>query len=399
MKIVYFYQYFNTPKGSFGTRVYEFAKNWVNQGHDVTVVTSVYAKSDIVTSKFLDEQIVDGIKLKIINIKIDNKQSVIKRLSTFLVYMLMSSWYAMTLKADVVIASSGPLSVGFSGLVAKYLRRRKFIFEVRDLWPEVAIALGVVRNNLLIKIAYWFESKCYFAADHIVVLSPGMKDDIEKRFGLKNITSITNSANIELFGGKRNLPDLCTVKNKKYALYSGNIGAVNNSKWMFDAAKVLKNRGVDDVVILLIGDGQDKDGLMATSRNEGVDNFIIKGLMPKDELVAYVQNAMVSMVPLRGISVLDTSSPNKFFESLASGTPVIQNTQGWMKDFLSDNNIGFTVDPNNPEALADLLVELSNSPSLLQEMGLRAKLIASKEFNKDFLSMKMFSTIEQVCRN
>src|SRR5690606_33406547 len=105
---------------------------------------------------------------------------------------------------------------------------------------------------------------------------------------------------------------------------------------------------------------------------EGVSNFIRLGLMPKSELVGYVQNAFVSLVPLRGTPVLDTSSPNKFFESLAAGVPVIQNTQGWMKDFLSEHDIGFTLDPNNPRQLADTLIRMKDHPDETETMGKRS---------------------------
>ncbi len=161
MKIVYFYQYFSTPKGSWGTRVYEFASEWVKEGHDVTVVTSVYSKSDLKATKFIEDQMFDGIKVKIINVSIDNKQSFLKRIWTFIQYAVMSSWFAITLKADIVIASSGPITVGLPGLLARYIRGRKLVFETRDLWPEGAIELGIINNSTIQKIAYWFERTCY----------------------------------------------------------------------------------------------------------------------------------------------------------------------------------------------------------------------------------------------
>jgi len=115
MKIVYFYQYFSTPKGSWGTRVYEFAKEWVKEGHEVTVVTSVYSKSDIKAEKLIEDQYFEGIHVKIINVTIDNKQPFLKRIWSFIQYSLLSSYYALTLPADIVIASSGPITVGLPG--------------------------------------------------------------------------------------------------------------------------------------------------------------------------------------------------------------------------------------------------------------------------------------------
>ncbi len=393
MKIVYFYQYFSTPKGSWGTRVYEFTKRWVGLGHDVTVVTSVYSKSDLKATKFIENQVIDGIKLKIININIDNRQNIAKRVWTFFLYMIVSCWYALTLKADVIIASSGPITVGLPGLLARYLRGRKFVFEVRDLWPEGSIELKIIRNKFLIKLSYWFERVCYKAASHIIVLSPGMKQNIYNRFGYNKITSVTNAANIELFSTPVMNPDLHGLKEKKYALYTGNIGMVNNSSWLFEAAKILQVNGRTDINIVLVGEGQLKQTLKERIVKEGVNNFVILDPLPKRELVAIIQNAFVSLVPLKGLKVLDTSSPNKFFESLAAGVPVIQTTGGWMKDFLDRYNIGFTVDPDNPVELADLLLRLSDNYDMLLSMGQKAKEIASKEFNKDILADKMINAI------
>src|SRR5690554_4101794 len=148
MKIVYFYQYFSTPKGSWGTRVYEFSKEWVKQGHEVTIVSSIYSKSDLNAKKLIEDQFFDGIHVKVINVVIDNKQSILKRIWTFIQYSFFSSYYALTLNADIVIASSGPITVGIPALIARYIRGRKLIFETRDLWPESAIELGIITNPL-----------------------------------------------------------------------------------------------------------------------------------------------------------------------------------------------------------------------------------------------------------
>ncbi len=145
----------------------------------------------------------------------------------------------------MVIASSGPITVGLPGLVAKYLRRRKLVFEVRDLWPDGAIELRLLNNKWLQKLAYWFEKKCYKAADLIVTLSPGMQHEIVEKHHHKYVISVTNSANIELFATTQDFPaDITSFKNREYALYPCSIGKVNNVEWMFDAAKILCNLGL-----------------------------------------------------------------------------------------------------------------------------------------------------------
>lgn len=393
MKILYFYQYFSTPKGSWGTRVYEFAMEWVKAGHEVTVVTSPYSKSDIKARQFLDTQIIDGIKVKIINVSIDNKQSFPKRVWSFIVYALVSCWYALTVKADVVIASSGPITVGLPGLVARYLRGRKLVFETRDLWPEGAIELGILKNKWMIGLAYWFERTCYRASSLIVSLSPGMKRYIEENHHHPNVISVTNSANISLFSTPLPLPSSSGLQKRKYAIYTGNIGMVNNSYWLLNAARELKKRNREDLIICLIGEGQQREELEKLAEEENLSNFIIRPLMPKTELVAYVQHALVSLVPLKGTPVLDTSSPNKFFESLAAGVPVIQNTKGWMKDFLEENQVGYTLAPDHAKGLADKLIEMDAAQDTLDVMSLKAKKIGASRFDKTTLANEMLESI------
>lgn len=397
MKIVYFYQYFSTPKGSWGTRVYEFAKDWVAKGHEVTVVTSVYYKSDIKAEGLIDRQNFEGIDVRIINVEINNKQPVLKRIWTFLQYGVLSSWYALTLPADVVIASSGPITVGLPGLVARYLRGRKLVFETRDLWPDGAIELGIINNPTVKKFSYWFEGFCYRASRLIVTLSPGMKEDIERRHQHPFVISVPNSANSELFGKPVPnfvMPDF--AQGKKVAIYTGNIGMVNNSTLLFEAARLLKAQGRHDLLILLVGDGQQRDEFANKAAAEGLENFKILGLMPKKDLVGLVQNAMVSLVPLKGTPVLDTSSPNKLFESLAAGVPVIQTTQGWIKKFLKEENCGITIDADSPQELADALIQMADNPAETQAMGQKAFSIAENMFGRDFLAASMLGALEKV---
>lgn len=395
MKILYFYQYFSTPKGSWGTRVYEFAKEWVARGHEVTVVTSIYSKSDLKASKLIEDQIFEGIKVKVLNVRIDNKQSFLKRIWSFIQYSLLSSYYALILPADVVIASSGPITIGIPALLARYLRGRKLVFETRDLWPEGAIELGIIKRPFIQKLAYWFEERCYKAASYIVTLSPGMTQNIQRRFGIQTIIDVTNAANIELFSTKRKLP-LNSLEIKSYAIYTGNIGMVNNSYWLYEAAKELKHLGRDDIKILLIGEGQQREELEQLAKQEGVGNFIRFDLMPKNDLVAFIQNAFVSLVPLKGSPVLDTSSPNKFFESLAAGVPVIQNTQGWMKDFLTEHKVGLTLNPNDPKQLASVLIEMKDNIGKTNEMGRQALTVAKDNFDKNYLANKMLEVLTKV---
>lgn len=395
MKILYFYQYYATPKGSWGTRVHEFAQEWVKKGHKVHVVTSIYSKSDLKATKFIEHQNFEGVDVTVINVRIDNKQLIHQRIFTFFAYAICSAWYALTASADVVVASSGPITVGIPGLISKYVRGRKLVFETRDLWPEGAIELGLLNNKWFQKLSYYLEARCYKASTLVVALSIGMKENIKRRFPEVEVVDVTNAANIPLFSTPAPFQSGGFLKQKKYAIYTGNIGQVNNSLWILEAAKVLQERGRTDLKILLIGEGQQREYIQEQISKYKLETITIWGLMPKEKLVGLVQQAMVSLVPLKGTPVLDTSSPNKFFESLAAGVPVIQNTQGWMKEFLTLHQVGFTLNPNDPYELADKLIELDSKKDFLEEMGQRARKLAALEFDKDFLASKMLNAIEK----
>lgn len=398
MTILYFYQYFSTPKGSWGTRVYEFGKKWVAQGHRVIVVTSVYSKSDLVASRFIERQLIDGIEVIIVNIKVDNKLSFIKRVTGFTLYAIVGTFYAITIKCDRVIASSGPITVAIPGLAAKLIRGVKLVFEVRDLWPQGAIELGLLKNKIVKKFAYWIESLTYKKSDLVVTLSPGMVKNIDDRYGLGyKCISIPNAVNLSLFSPNRSSIQAGDVNEKySYAIYTGNIGDVNNSFWLLNAARELKNRGIDNIKIIMVGDGQQKGEILNCIAKENLTSLKVMDLMPKNELVPMIQKAIVSLVPLKGTPILDTSSPNKFFESLGAGVPVIQNTNGWMKEFLMQNQVGVTINPNDHILLVDEIIRM-NEMSFEDKMLMSKRCLkVAKQFDKDTLAESMMEAILKI---
>jgi len=394
-RIVYFYQYFSTPKGAWGTRVYEFARQWVAQGHQVTVVSSVYSKSDLQPQGLVSTQWFDGIEVKVLNVRIDNRQPVWKRILSFIKYSLLSSWYALRLPAHVVVASSGPITAGLPGLVARYLRGRKMVFEVRDLWPEGAIAMGMLQNKWLQKAAYAFENRCYKAANQIVCLSPGMAQNITQRLGHTHVHAVPNASDMALFGAP---PQPRTVlpawaQNKQLAVYTGNIGPVNNSMLLLKAAALLHQQQQHHIMLVLIGQGQQQQAIEQAIEQQALPNIKVLPLMPKTQVVHWVQHAMCALVPLSNRPVLNTSSPNKLFDALAAGTPVIQTTQGWLKTLLDTHQCGATVSAQTPEPLVATLLEWAANKTVRTQMGQAAKTLAQQQFTKEKLGHDMLTVL------
>lgn len=202
MKILVLYQYFGTPSGSWSTRMYEMCKVWKEQGADVTVITSPYDKSDLQASKFVSHTEIEGIKLIVINAGDSNKFRFVKRAFRAVLFALISSYYSITIKADVLIASSGPITIGLPGIIGKLFSRKKLVFEVRDLWPSGAVEMGLIKKKFLQRLFFWFEKKCYSCSSLIVPCSIGMEKHILERYQELNCLVIPNACDVNLFQRK-----------------------------------------------------------------------------------------------------------------------------------------------------------------------------------------------------
>jgi glycosyltransferase involved in cell wall biosynthesis len=399
MKVVYFYQYFTTPEGSYNPRVYEFARRWVKAGHQVTVVTSWFDRSDLKPAGFVSRSTIDGIQLRVLNIGMSNKHGILHRLYSFLAFAVIASWYAITLPADVVVASSGPITVGLPGLVSRFLRRRPLVFEVRDLWPQGAIEMGFLRNPLLIFMARFLEKCCYRAAAKVVVLSEGMGDWISRTYELDHIAVVPNAADNELFEklGCEQIPEperrIADKTTKKTVVYAGNMGPGDDCGQLLDMAKRLREYpDGKDVDVVLIGDGKQGAALRARAQEESIP-VRFPGFIARRELIPILSRAQCVVFATKNLPFYSTCSPNKLFDALAAGVPVVQTTQGWIKDLLERENCGLTVRPNDPVGFSGAVMRVLNDPDLSARLGANAKRVAQTLYDRDFLSCKMLAVL------
>lgn len=393
MKILFLYQYFGTPKGGWSTRVYELCIRWVEAGHKVTIITAPYDKSDTKANGFVSRQFVDGIELLVIDSGDSNKLSFLKRVLRAGLFSLVSSWFAVFEKKDVIIASSGPITIGIPALVGKFFSSKPLIFEVRDLWPDGAIEMGILKNKLAIKVAKWFERVCYIKSELVVPCSLGMDESIKKRFPQVQTLIIPNACDISLFKlrEKKQFENL----NKKYFLYAGSLGLMDSVDEIIDAVSVLKER--DDFLVYIIGSGAEREQLESFSKKLGLDNKIFfLGLIPKEEVVSWFQNAYASFVLFKDFKVLSTSSPNKMFDSFAAKVPIIHNTKGWIKCLVDSSACGMSVLPKNPISMADAMEYLLDNPNMRDHMACNAFSLAEDEFNRDKLAIRYLKMVEEL---
>ncbi len=237
MRILFFYQYFGTPKGSWSTRVYELTRRWVAAGHAVTVVTTPYDKSDINPNGFVSSLYIEGVKVIVVNSGDSNLFSVWKRVFRAVVFSVMAMYYAVRLKADVVVGSSGPITIGLPVIAAKLLRRRKTIFEVRDLWPSGGVELGIIKPGFQTKLGFWFEKACYKHADYVITSSIGQREHILQRYPEMRIEVIPNASDLELFGtpATQMLPSF--TEGKVLFTHTGSLGLIHNTTYWIDVAR------------------------------------------------------------------------------------------------------------------------------------------------------------------
>lgn len=389
MRIVIVYQYFGTPAGGWSTRVYEQAKRWVAKGADVTVITSPYYKSDIKANGFISRQEIDGIKLVVIDAGDSNKITILKRIVRAILFSIVSSWYAVRLPADVLLASSGPITVGIPALLTKWLTRKKIVFEVRDLWPQGAIEMKLIRNRFLIWLGLRFEKMCYAASDLVVPCSKGMEEGITSRYPEVKTLVIENACDVELFGKPflaEEKPEWAADPEKKLFVYFGSLGAMDACDEILDGLAVMKDRA--RVRLVLIGDGSERQALeQQTARLGLTDQVKFLGLRPKKELIAWVKSARASFVVFQNHPVLSTSSPNKMFDSFAAGIPIIQNTQGWIRDLVNRSGCGYNVKPKDPKSMAAAMESICNiDDDEWKRMSDAAAELAQHDFNRTRLA-------------
>lgn len=290
MKLIYLHQYFKFPDENGGTRSYDLASSFINQGHEVCVITST---SDEQYQNINRWNIVrrDGLEVHYIFVPYHNSLSYFRRIQAFLKFLWFSSFRLLKIKADLVLATSTPLTIGIPALIKKWFGRTPYIFEVRDVWPEVVIAIGAVRNKFVQKCLISLEWLIYKNAKAIVPLSTDMQNSIISRyprFLTKTQVIIENIAEVNRFqnvGTAVNIKEVTGFDVRFSILYAGTFGKVNGVHKVIELAE--KTLNLDkQLVFLLIGDGAEKDMVRQAASDRGVlgRNVFIFDPISKSEL-------------------------------------------------------------------------------------------------------------------
>ena len=397
MHILYFHQHFSTRSGSTGTRSYSMARALLARGHQVTMVCGSYRGADTGLSgpikRGARRGVVDGIQVIELRLAYSNHDGFLRRTSTFLRFALRSAWIALSEPCDLVFATSTPLTAGIPGIVAKITRRRRFVFEVRDLWPELPRAMGAIKNPLVLAMMSLLEWCCYRAADRCIGLAPGIVEGIARRGVPRDrIDMIPNAADLEIFSQDRGVPHANDGTTR--AVFTGTHGMANGLDAVLDAAIELRRRGDQTIAIELIGDGKLKPGLKQRAELENLTNVSFTEPIPKTTLASRLGDADIGLMILANVPAFYYgTSPNKFFDYLASGLPIICNYPGWVAELIREHGCGIAVEPGNPMAFADALQFLASDPDARRQMGDRARRLAD-EFDRTRLAERFVCCLE-----
>ena len=342
--------------------------------------------------------VIDGIDVIQISMPYSNNDGVGKRAWIFLRFSWKAIRVAMKENYDLLFATSTPLTDGLPGIAAKWFRKKKFVFEVRDLWPELPKALGM-KNPFLLWGMSVLEKRSYHAADACVGLSPGICEGIVRRSQKgKPVAMIPNGCDLDLFAPSSDKPDVIPgVKPADtVAVFTGAHGVANGLDAVLDMAKVLRARNRDDIKLVLVGEGKMKRHLMERAAKEGLNNCIFLGYMPKKELNDVMSRADIGMMVLANVPAFYYgTSPNKFFDYIASGLPVVNNYPGWLADLIHEKHCGIAVEPEKPELFADAVIQLAEHPEMREEYGKNARALAEREFARDLLGARFVAFLEK----
>ena len=389
MKIIYLHQYFATPSMPGGTRSYELASRLVEYGHEVHVVTTDRALGP--SSHGWRESIEGGIHVHWTAVPYANQMNVPRRIAAFARFALRAMSKAVELRGDVVFATSTPLTIAIPGLWAARRNSIPLVFEIRDLWPDVPIAMGFLRNPLARWAARKLELVAYSGSERIVALAPGMKSHVlSKGIEEHRVAMIPNGCDIDLFSRQQEHVAALRestewLRGRRLVVYCGAIGLVNGVDYLVRLAANVRRRD-PEVRFAVIGAGRMEPFVRSQAQLHGVldENFFMLGELPKQEAATWVCAADIAVALINGPEILwRHATQNKFFDALAAGKPIANNFRGWQSETAVEANAGLILNADDTELAANELLERLHDSAWMREAGRNAAALGISRFNRD----------------
>lgn len=401
MKITYIHQYFNTPEMFGSTRSYEMARRLVQMGHEVNLITTKRDGDRENTWHVTDEA---GIKVHWISIPYSNKMGFGERLRAFSLFGFYAARKAASMSADIIFATSTPLTIALPAIYAKWRQNIPMVLEVRDLWPEVPIAIGALSNPVMAFMAKCLEKFAYANSASIVALSPDMRAGVARTgYPHARIHVIPNGADPELFDAPGTLGEEFRALHEipadaKLMVYAGTLGKVNGVSYLVElAAAMLADRRF---FVLIIGDGAESDEVRLLAQSAGClsQNLMMIPPVPKKQVPQVFNAADIVISTVIPITALWANSANKIFDGMAAGCCIAINHGGWLADLLRERDAGLVLSPVAEEAALQIKSMLDSTDDLAR-MKSNARQLADSLFARDALANQLESVFKKTSRN
>ncbi|MCS7246937.1 MAG: glycosyltransferase family 4 protein [Anaerolineales bacterium] len=391
MKILLIHQVFAALDEPGGTRHYELAHFFAACGHCVEIVTSpinYMTGSGSGAQKVRVTQVGEGeMVIWRVPVYCAFHRSFVHRTLSFLSFMITAFWKSLNVKEiSVVWGTSPPLFQGLTAWCVARLKRKPFLFEVRDLWPAFAVQVGVLKNPLLIAASEWLERFLLRRADLVVVNSPGFVEHVQKR-GAKRVEVIPNGSDLELFAQGEDGSEFRRrhgLEGKFVVLYAGAHGLSNDLDQVLKAAEYLRTHS--EIVFVLVGDGKEKLRLLEEASRKGLSNVRFLPPVPKNEMAGILRGADVCLAILKPIPLYGTVFPNKVFDYMAAGKAVLLAIPGVIRRVVEEHRAGLAVPPGDPRALAEAVLYLAQNRELVREMGRNGQRAIQTQFDRKKLA-------------
>lgn len=386
MNVLILHQYLNTPEKGGPLRSYYLAKALADAGHTVAVITTHNATA-------FRKEIIEGIEVHYLPIPYDNRFGFFKRISSFLKFVFSIVKEAGQFKTyDICYAISTPLTIGLAAIWIKWRYKIPYMFEVGDLWPEAPIQVGVIKNPLLKAILYRLEKSIYKRSESIVALSESIKEAIEKKVK-KPVHIIPNMADTDFYKPAAKNPELekkFGVEGKFVLSYIGTFGLANGLERMLQCAQEAQRQNLP-AHFILCGDGAQHNALHQYGAILNLQNVSIIPMQNRDgvrDILNVTDAAFISYLPL---PVLETGSPNKYFDALAAGKLIVVNFHGWIQDEIETNKCGVFVE--NQEMFVKKIKPFIEQPEQLKEYQRNARSLAESTHSRKKLSQKLLQLL------
>jgi len=387
MRILYLHQYFCPPGGSGNNRSYELARHWCSSGHEVTVVSSpAYFPDAYRQNQAAYSFSVDGIKVEVLNVAYRHEMGFSQRIRAWIrFYRLAKKRLSSLSDYDLIYASSTPLTVGELGRKLSRASGIPYVYETVDVWPDVPIGMGIIKNPLLIRWLNRRTNRIYSEAKAIVSLSEGMRDQVLSHgVSPEKVHVIHNGTHPEAFPYVER-----SGKEGAHVIYTGTVGQANGLHHLVDVAVALNHEGRGNIRFTVVGRGNDLERVKAYASQYTLPNLVFRDRVPKEEVHQLLVDADIGMVCFAHHAVLEANSANKFYDYLASGLPVVLNYQGWQADYLATFGGGLATPQGDLETLVRNITFLADHPEERRKMGLQGRSLVVEKFDRTQLADKL----------